>query len=128
MNTRDCFVCPLVEQYKYPLTLNPDLYSPGLVVRLEGSNSGRDIYAGVLHWSYHNYLYLYLGDLTLSEVRRALTPGRVNVYYDGRASTSRPRDCFNSWIGGYSYDQVYNDPNYDRHWLPCDGGGTCYAC
>jgi len=75
------FSCPLVSQ---PQNIGwaPNRGHPGLVVRLEGSNSGQSIVAGVRHWAGNQRLYFYWSpDLTLSKVRAALTNGKVNVYH-----------------------------------------------
>ena len=75
------FSCPLVNQPKN-IGWNPNRGTPGLIVRLEGSNSGKSIVAGVRHWAGNGRIYFYWSEgLTLSKVRAALTPGKVNVFY-----------------------------------------------
>ena len=74
--------CQLVSQ---PANIGwaPNVGDPGLIVRLEGSDSGKSIVAGIRHWAGNGKLYFYKNsDLTLQEVRQALTVGhKVNVYH-----------------------------------------------
>lgn len=76
------YVCPLVSQPSN-IGWNPNRGDPGLVVRLEGQNSGNSVVAGVRHWAGNGKLYFYQSNLlTLQKVREALTPeSKVNVYH-----------------------------------------------
>ena len=62
---------------------NPNRADPGLIVRLEGRDSGKSIIAGVRHWAGNERLYFYQSDdLTLEKVREALTVGsKIDAYH-----------------------------------------------
>ncbi len=80
-NSSNRYVCPLVSQPSIGWT--PNRGDPGLIVRLEGTGSGKSIVAGVRHWAGNTKLYFYQSDLlTLQKVQEALTVGfKVNVYH-----------------------------------------------
>eukprot|EP00531_Pseudo-nitzschia_arenysensis_P009193 CAMPEP_0116115578 /NCGR_PEP_ID=MMETSP0329-20121206/579_1 /TAXON_ID=697910 /ORGANISM="Pseudo-nitzschia arenysensis, Strain B593" /LENGTH=759 /DNA_ID=CAMNT_0003609015 /DNA_START=23 /DNA_END=2299 /DNA_ORIENTATION=- len=76
------YVCPLVSQ---PANIGwtPNRGAPGLIVRLEGRNSGLSVVAGVRHWAGNGNLYFYKSELlTLTKIRAALTVGsKVDVFH-----------------------------------------------
>lgn len=76
------YFCKLVNQ---PTNIgwNPNSGAPGLIVRLEGRNTGKSIVAGVRHWAGNGKLYFYQSpDLTLAKVQAALTPGtKVDAFH-----------------------------------------------
>jgi hypothetical protein len=76
------YVCPLVSQPQN-IGWNPNRGDPGLVVRLEGNDTGKSVIAGVRHWAGNGRLYFYQSpQLTLSKVRDALAPGtKVDVFH-----------------------------------------------
>jgi len=92
-NANNRYVCKLVSQ-PGSIGWNPNRGDPGLVVRLEGLDTGKSIVAGVRHWSGNGRLYFYQSpDLTLSKVQAALTPGtKVNAYHYYPSNLGKPEE------------------------------------
>jgi hypothetical protein len=87
------YVCPLVSQPQN-IAWNPNRGDPGLVVRLEGKDTGKSVVAGVRHWAGNGRLYFYQSpQLTLSKVRDALTPGtKVDVFHYYPSDLGKPEE------------------------------------
>jgi len=87
------YVCPLVNQPQN-IGWSPNRGPPGLVVRLEGRNTGKSVIAGVRHWAGNGRMYFYQSaDLTLSKIQEALTPGTtVDVFHYYPSDLGKPEE------------------------------------